>query len=138
MPFPNLDGRPVEYTEEAITKLPLYLEECLVKQSLPKRAGFALYLGISKSTLWEWEQKFEQLSNALKILDTVQEESIIDGALYNKMNAVIAKLLLSNHGYSDKIQTDNLNKNIDVPVDESRPPEQQLQEVLQRIKELQS
>lgn len=110
MPFPNLDGRPVEYTEEVVKKLPEYLQWCKDNESLPKRAGFAVYIGVSKSTLWEWEQKERQLSNALKELDSIQENQIIDNALVNKYNAVISKLLLSNHGYSDKSQVDQTVK----------------------------
>ena len=107
MPFPNLDGRPSKYKEDVPNKLKDYIEWCKENQSLPKRAGFALFIGISKSTLQEWEKEHEQLSVALKELDTFQEEQLVDGSLFNKMNSTIAKLLLSNHGYSEKSEVKN-------------------------------
>lgn len=105
MPFPNLNGRPSKYTDDVASKLPEYIKWCKENESLPKRAGFALYIGIAKSTLQEWEKEHKQLSVALQHLDTFQEEQLVDGSLFNKMNSVIAKLLLTNHGYSDKQET---------------------------------
>lgn len=39
--------------------------------------------------------------------------------------------------FSTKQETDNLNKNVDVPMDESLPPEERLKQILDRIKEAQ-
>lgn len=107
MPFPNLDGRPSKYTDDIPSKVVDYIKWCEENKSLPKRAGFALYIGVSKVTLLSWAQEHEQLLNALAELDTFQEEQLIDGSLFNKMNSVIAKLLLTNHGYSDKSEVKN-------------------------------
>ena len=138
MTFPNLDGRPSEYTEDVPQKLVPYLEWCKENKSLPKRAGFALYIGVSKQTLLTWSQKHPQLLDALKQIDIIQESQLIDGSLFNQMNAVIAKLLLTNHGYSDKVQTDNLNTNINTDADKNddRPLEERLADILNKIKEV--
>lgn len=139
MPFPNLDGRPVAYTdEEAVQKLVEYCKECEEAKSLPNRAGLAVYMGINKDTVQEYSRKYTLFSVSYDLMMQVQEDALWQKGLKNEYNANITKFMLQNHGYSDKIQTDNLNKNVEVPVDETKPPEQQLQEVLQRIKELQS
>ncbi len=140
MPYPNIEGRPTTYTDAVLLELPKYIDECARKKSLPKRVGFALFIGVAKATLWAWDKKFPQLHEALLMLDSIQEDIVLDGALYNKMNAVIAKLVLANHGYFDKQMVDstNTNLNTDISQTDGKPIEERLQEVLQRIKELQS
>lgn len=137
MPFPNLNGRPVEYTEDVPNKVIEYIAYCAENKELPLKAGLAVYIGVSKKTLLNWADKSEQLLHALETMESLQENEVWQRALRGEYNSNIAKLLLYNHGYSDKVTTDNTNKNVDVPVDETLPPEQRLKEVLQRIQELQ-
>ena len=106
MPFPNLNGRPVEYTEEVVDKVGEYAQQCLETKRFPTRAGLSLYIGINKKTLWEWDKKYKQLSNALAKFDAMQEDEVWEKALKGEYNSNIAKLLLHNHGYSDKSQSE--------------------------------
>lgn len=142
MPFPNLDGRPSEYTEEIPTKVVSYIETCMkgVEFEVPTRAGLCVFLGITKQTLLNWAAKHSQLLDALEMLDLTQEKDVWNNALLGKYNSNIAKLMLANHGYSDKIQTDNTNTNLNAEIegDKDKSTEEKLQEVLTRIKELQS
>lgn len=136
MPFPNLNGRPSEYTDEAPNTVYKYIEERLAAKMPVSRAGAAVYIGISKQTLLKWADEHQQLLDALKILDSIQESDVQDRGLLGEYNSNIAKLILANHGYSDKqdIKSENTNTNLNVPVDN---PEQKLQEILSKIKELQ-
>lgn len=119
MPFPNLDGRPSKYSDDILNKIPEYVLECVKKDELPTRAGLAVYIGISKVTLCSWEDNHEQLLNALKKMDALQENQVWQRALKGDYNSNIAKLLLANHGYSDKSEnTQNVNVNYrDLPDD---------------------
>ena len=137
MPFPNLAGRPSSYTDESIEKVGEFAALELEAGNLPTRAGLANHIGITKDTLIKWGNEHKHLLDALKAFDQLQENQVWQKALNGEYNSNIAKLMLHNHGYSDRTQTDNLNKNVDVPVDEDLKPEEQLQDVLKRIKELQ-
>lgn len=116
-------GRPAEYKEEYIAKVDEYLEEHqdeevqVVKQSsekyemfdnklkvrLPTIEGFARYIDVNKTTLYEWESKHEEFSNALDKIRIEQKERLLNSGLSGDYNSTIAKLILSsNHGMSDK------------------------------------
>lgn len=138
MPFPNLNGRPVEYTEDVPNKVGEYVDYCFENKELPTRAGLAVYIGISKQTLFTWEDKNKQLLDSLKKMDALQENEVWQKALKGEYNSNIAKLLLFNHGYSDKVQTDNTNTNLNTEIKDkdTKPAEERLQEVLSRIKDL--
>lgn len=102
MPFPNLDGRPVEYTDDVPKKVETYIAYCFEAKELPTKAGFAVSIGVSKKTLLNWAEKQDQLLHALAYMDSLQENQVWQKALKGEYNSNIAKLLLANHGYSDK------------------------------------
>lgn len=135
MPWPNLSGAPVKYNDDVPEKLEGYILEAAKRGSVVSRAGFALYIGISRSTLYEWEKKYKKLSDTLKVLDTIQEQELIDNGLRGTYNATLTKLMLSNHGYSDRqeVKSETTSLNYDIASDD---PEEKLQDVLQRIKRL--
>jgi hypothetical protein len=139
MPFPNLNGRPVEYTEDVPNKVGEYVNSCFENKELPTKAGLAVYIGICKQTLLTWAKKSEQLLDALKKMDSLQENECWQKALKGEYNPTIAKLLLANHGYYDKVQNDNTNTNLNTDIkdeENGKTAEEKLQDVLKRIKEL--
>lgn len=138
MPFPNLDGRPSSYTDEAPKKVAEYAQLCIESDKFPTRAGLALYIGTSKKTMLVWEKANEELRNALEKFDSLQEDEVWGKALKGEYNSNIAKLLLYNHGYSDKQQIDqtNTNLNTEIKEEEDVPVEEKLGKVLERIKAL--
>ena len=69
---------------------------------IPSVAGLALYLGVVRSTLYEWGKQNKDFSDTLASLQDVQEVSLLNGGLRGRFNAQISKLALANHGYSDK------------------------------------
>lgn len=99
-------GRPTKYSQEIQDKTVAYLEERKRIGKVPTAAGLSLELGVNKSTLYEWAKHHDVFSNTLNDINALQEKILVEGALDNKLNATIAKLMLANHGYSDKQQTD--------------------------------
>lgn len=121
-------GRPSEYSEEYIGKVEEYLdsrqdeeyefhktrgsksdsyEEKIIVR-LPTIEGFALFLGVNKTSLYEWEKKHEDFSNALDKIREEQRKRLLDKGLSGQYNPVIAKLILSsNHGMAEKTETKN-------------------------------
>lgn len=69
---------------------------------VPSVAGLAIYLNVARSTLQVWEKSNSEFSGTLDRLKAVQEVLLVNGGLKGDLNSTITKLMLSNHGYSDK------------------------------------
>lgn len=120
------DGRPTKYDRKFIAKADEYLKEChdkvyrfqkamgktdgferRVDVNLPTIEGFAVYLGVNKTTLYEWAKKHNKhpydFSNALYRIKDEQRKRLTNKGLSGEYNPLIAKLILSsNHGMSEK------------------------------------
>lgn len=125
-------GRPPIYTDEIVSKSEQYLSECIdeieeyhktrgdksdtyeriVKVKLPTIEGLAVYLGISRETVYAWEKEEDKksFSDILGKLRAVQANTLINNGLSGDYNPVIAKLLLMKHGYVEKQETDVTSK----------------------------
>ena len=111
-------GRPSTFVEADVLKTTTtYLQECVEVKRLPIAADLARELDISKSTLYEWAKNSKPLSDTLGKLNSLQESMLVHGSLKNELNPTISKLMLHNHGYSDKAEnkqenTGDININI--------------------------
>lgn len=103
-------GRPEEYKATYIAKVSEYLAsrsdtviENKLKVKLPTIEGFAQFIGVNKTSLYEWEKKYPQFSNALDKIRQEQQQRLLDNGLSGDYNPTIAKLILSaNHGMREK------------------------------------
>ncbi len=116
-------GRPTDYDPKFIKEVDKYLKERqddideyhktrgirsdsydrLVRVKLPTIEGFALRIGVNKTTLYEWEKREPEFSNALEKIRTEQLSRLVDGGLSGDYNPAIAKLILSsNHGMRER------------------------------------
>lgn len=104
-------GRPIKYNAELQKQADEYVTLFgELGHAVPSRAGLCCYLGIAKSTSYEWEKSYPAFSDSLAFIAVMQEHCTVNGGLKNELNAVIAKLILSNnHGYSEKTQQDNVS-----------------------------
>lgn len=84
-----------------------YREE---KVNLPSIEGLAFYLGINKATIYDWRKVHEEFTNFLERLLAKQAKMLINKGLLGDYNPIIAKLILTKHGYSDKQETDVTSK----------------------------
>ena len=106
-------GRPTLLTEELIQKTKNYLIYDFenVDDVVPSVAGLAVYLGINKATLYEYvkidSELGRELNDMLKAIQDKQEKMLLSGGLKSTFNSTITKLMLSKHGYSDKVETDH-------------------------------
>lgn len=103
----NPVGRPTKYNKALQKKADEYLTEWLVFDAVPSRVGLCCYLGISKSTSYEWEAEHPEFSDTLAAVDTLQEYTAVNKGITGDFNSTIVKLVLANHGYSDKIQQEH-------------------------------
>jgi hypothetical protein len=111
-------GRPTEYTPEMAKKAAKYLSTCkdeyllkkggvLVKVNLPSIAGLAIYLGVARSTIYEWKKNVPEFSDNFEAVLAAQEKRLVDNGLSGTYNSTISKVMLTKHGYSDKQEIDH-------------------------------
>ena len=108
-------GRPSEYNPEYIAKVDEYLakhsdivEAGRLKVQLPTVEEFALFIGKSVKTLYNWAAQHEDFLQALNKIVVQQKQRLINKGLSGDYNPTIAKLILSsNHGMSEKKQIDH-------------------------------
>lgn len=104
-------GRPTKYNDELQAEADRYVYEWQeLGEVVPSRVGLCCFLGINKSTSYEWEKLYQAFSNTLGAVEALQERAALNGGLANNMNSTIVKLLLANHGYSDKQAIDHSSK----------------------------
>ena len=114
----NPVGRPTLLDEEMLERANHYLIDGYkeIENIVPSTAGLCCYLGVSKSTVYEWGSKEEsnlrdpirkQFSDTLEAIQNKQEMLLINGGLSQQFSGTITKLMLANHGYSDSVKQDH-------------------------------
>ncbi len=101
-------GRPCELNEAVLEKAWLYLKGGYKEQgnAVPSVAGLAFALGKNRGTMYEWATQNDEFSNILECVATTQEMLLIDGGLNVDFNAAFAKMMMTKHGYSNKVEAD--------------------------------
>lgn len=97
-----MSGQPTKYNDETVGKCRQYLDE--YDTPIPSIAGLSLYLGVSRSSIYEWgkTEGREDYSDILEAILATQEQVLFSKGLTNDFNATIVKLALGKHGYHDK------------------------------------
>lgn len=96
-------GRPSKYNEQMQAHADRYVFDFNEQGDvIPSNAGLCCWLGISRSTLHEWSNTYTEFSSTLDAIQSKQETMTLNKALVGDFNSTIAKLVLANHGYSDK------------------------------------
>lgn len=100
-------GRPTKYCDALLEAAEAYLENYEAAGDLvPSVVGLALAIGIDKSTCYEWAKHEDKarFSDILTRVEAIQEQQLLRGGLGNEFNPAITKMMLTKHGYSDKIE----------------------------------
>lgn len=125
-------GRPTTYSEEMLDKANEYLLSCedteierengqrteyRLNVKLPTVEGMAVYLGVSRDTLYEWASKHKEFSDTLDALKSEQADKLINQGLAGNYNSTIAKLMLSsNHGMRESSDVTSGGQSINVQI----------------------
>lgn len=101
-------GRPSEYNETILQRTQEYMESYeQVGDAIPSVAGLAVFLEVSRKTIYNWADAHPEFLHILDQLLAKQEKTLFDKGLKNEFNSTITKLALGKHGYSEKLETDN-------------------------------
>ena len=99
----NPVGRPTKYSNDMQAQADEYIfKYSEVGDVIPSRVGLCCYLGISKRVSYEWETIYPEFLHTLENIDAMQERTAVNRGLDGTFNAAITKLILHNHGYSEK------------------------------------
>lgn len=103
----NLGGRPKELNDAIIAKAQEYIDGGYIKdEEVPTIAGLALYIDKRRSTVYEWAKENPKFSDILGKIMEKQEIALVKGGLRGDYNAAVTKMMLTKHGYSDKVESE--------------------------------
>lgn len=103
-------GRLTNCTDEVIEIAQNYPDEYDTKydHAIPSVVGLCSVIKRSKSTVYEWAGKEGHVfTDIIKAINEKQEFVLASMGLKGLYNSTITKLLLTKHGYSDKVDTDH-------------------------------
>ena len=105
-------ARPTKLTDDIRKQADEYADggwESIDGHNIPSVVGLARVIGVAKSTLYLWAENDPGFSDTLGAINSEQEFTALNRALTGDYVAPIAKLVLANHNYSDKTQTDHVS-----------------------------
>ena len=107
-------GRPTKYNDEILAKARAYVDGGYIEcgDVIPQMAGLAIELNISRETIYDWSDDPEkkEFSNIVAKCLRAQERKLLNGSLSGTLNSTIAKLILTKHGYSERIQQEHMGE----------------------------
>jgi hypothetical protein len=105
-------ARPTKLTDEIRKQAQEYADggwQFIDGHNIPSVVGLARVLRVSKKTLYNWGNSDDEFLHTLDEISAEQEFTALNRALIGDYVAPIAKLVLANHDYSDKTQTDHVS-----------------------------
>jgi len=102
-------GRPTKYNQDILsTALDYVTNYESYDDVIPSIAGLSIALGVHRDTIHTWakDEDKKDFSDIIKLLSASQERRLLNGSLSNNLNPMISKLVLSKHGYTDKVEQD--------------------------------
>lgn len=75
----------------------------ILKIKLPSVEGYAMFLGFSRRTLYNWADENKEFESSLDKIKAAQKQKLVEHGLDGSYNAAIARLILStNHGMTER------------------------------------
>ena len=103
-------GRPTSYTKKLVKAAWDYVNDGWIAagDKVPTVAGLACEIGVHRDTCHEWAQDdSKQFSDILQAIAQKQERELVNNGLTGDFVAPITKMMLTKHGYSDKVEQDH-------------------------------
>ena len=87
-----------------------YVKNCAVRQRFVNVAGFCVFANISRTTFYNY-RKNDKYELAMDYIDNVMEDETLN--VPNKQYPIAILYLKNKFGYSDKVESRNVNTNIE-------------------------
>lgn len=130
----TMTGRPTKLTDELLAKAEDYVANYeSYGDPVPTAVGLALEIGVSRSTCYEWAKEDGRFSDIFTRVEETQERGLVRGGLEGSYNPAITKMMLTKHGYSDKLEQDHSSKDGSMatqPIDASTLSDTALKELI--------
>ena len=76
--------------------------------NIPSIEGFSLFIDVHKDTIYEWQKKYKEFSDAIDKITSEQKVRLLSNGLSGAYNSRITNLMLSaNHGMAEKKELDH-------------------------------
>lgn len=115
-------ARPTKYTKTIVKKARAFVDNFIptLTEAIPMVAGLAKHLNLSRDTIYDWakDPKKPEFSDIVGDLMRNQELMLMSGGLNGNYQPTMAKLALTKHGYTDKVESKDTTDDIDSWSDE--------------------
>lgn len=126
-------GRPTEYGPEVLEKAREYAELPFpyLDEVLPSIEGLALYIGVSRSTIYAWkgQEGKEEFSDILERVSALQGKTLINKGLSGDFTSTITKVMLTKHGYREGLEQTGADGKDLIPQEEKKAIKEALKAV---------
>jgi hypothetical protein len=111
-------GRPTDYNETILELAKEYVNNLPEDEVLHSVVGLADYIGIARSTLYEWQKHPDrkEFSDIVDMVLSKQEKALINKGLNNEINPSITKVMMTKHGWREGIDNTTNDKDLPQPV----------------------
>jgi len=101
-------GRPSKLTDEVLAAAAEYAGGGYIghNEVIPTIEGLAACLSVARSSIYKWRDESTEFSDILEGILATQAKTLVNSGLMGDFNSTITKLMLTKHGYSDKIEQD--------------------------------
>ena len=103
----NEVGRPSKLTPEALLLAQDYIENYKETYGdvVPTIVGLAITLGVATKTVYNWAKpENPEFLHIFNMVEQKQHRDLVNGGLIGGFNPAVSKMMLTKHGYSDKIE----------------------------------
>jgi hypothetical protein len=101
-------GRPTKLDEDLIAAAAEYASGGYMEHNevIPSVEGLASCLRVSRASIYNWKEQSPEFMDILEDILAKQAKTLMNSGLMGDFNSTITKLMLTKHGYSDKIEQD--------------------------------
>lgn len=101
-------GRPKKLDDDLIGAAAAYADGGYMEHNevIPSIEGLASFLRVSRASIYNWKEQSPEFLDILEDILAKQAKALMNSGLMGDFNSTITKLILTKHGYSDKIEQD--------------------------------
>jgi serine protease inhibitor len=104
-------ARPTDYNDSLLELSEQYLHNLPEDEVVHSIEGLADYINIARSTIYDWssQEDKKRFSDIVENIREKQAKTLINKGLEGKFTPAITKVMLSKHGYSEKVEQELSN-----------------------------